>query len=359
MILRRLGVQGFRNIAEAGLEFEPGNTFLLGANGQGKSNLIEAIGFMTALRAFRTHDQRPLIRHGEEEAALAYVVDQDNRGRTELTIRLRAQGRSVEVDGEPVRRLAELIGQLPTVIFASEDIQLIRGGPSLRRRLIDLFLSSLDGDYLTALMRYHRALRERNALLKQDADDGQLAAFEQVMAPAACRIARTRAELVASLSDALQTFYLGLCDGQEEPGVQFRPDGRAESEADWVALFREGRLRDRQMRATQRGPHRDDFRLQLNGREAQDFASEGQQRGLVLSLRFAQLRVIRERTGLAPIVLADDVLGELDPARRERFWCHLDSDTQVIASGTEGPGPGDPRNWRIFQVEAGRFSETT
>lgn len=357
MILRRLGIQNFRNIAEAGLEFEPGNTFLLGGNGQGKSNLIEAIGFMTALRAFRTHDQKPLIRHGEEQAALAFVVDQDERGRTELTIRLRTQGRSVEVDGEPVRRLAELIGQLPTVIFASEDIQLIRGGPALRRRLIDLYLSSLDGDYLRALMRYHRGLRERNALLKQDADEGQLAAFEQVMAPAAGLIARTRADLIASLSKALQVFYAGLCDRQEEPGLQFRPDARAESDADWVELFREGRLRDRQMRATQRGPHRDDFRLLLNGREAQDFASEGQQRGLVLALRFAQLRVIRDRAGLIPIVLADDVLGELDPDRRERFWCHLDPDTQVIASGTEGPARGDPRDWRILLVEAGRFTE--
>lgn len=357
MILRRLGVQNFRNIAEAGLEFEPGNTFLLGANGQGKSNLIEAIGFMTALRAFRTHDQRPVIRHGEEEAALAFVVDRDGHGRTDLTIRLRAQGRSVEVDGEPVRRLADLIGQLPTVIFASEDIQLIRGGPSLRRRLVDLFLSSLDAGYLTALMRYHRALRERNALLKQEADDGQLAAFEQVMAPAADRIARARADLATGLSDALQTFYAGLCDGEEEPGLQFRPDGRAENEADWLELLRDGRLRDRQMRATQRGPHRDDFRLQLNRREAQDYASEGQQRGLVLALRFAQLRVIRERTGVVPIVLADDVLGELDPVRRERFWCHLDSDTQVIASGTTGPNPDDPRDWRVLQVEAGRFAE--
>lgn len=356
MILRRLGIRNFRNIAEAGLEFEPGNTFLLGANGQGKSNLIEAIGFMTALRAFRTHDQRPLIRHGEEEAALAYRVDQEERGETNLTIQLRAQGRSVEVDGEPVRRLAELIGQLPTVVFASEDIQLIRGGPSLRRRLIDMFLSSLDGDYLRALMRYHRSLRERNALLKQDADEAQLAAFEQVMAPAAGLISRTRADLIASLSSALQAFYEGLCDGREEPGLQHRSDGRAESDADWVELFREGRPRDRQMRATQRGPHRDDFRLQLDRREAQDFASEGQQRGLVLALRFAQMRVIRERAGLTPIVLADDVLGELDPVRRERFWRHLDSDTQVIASGTMGPDGNDSRDWRVIQVEAGRFA---
>ena len=355
MILRRIGLQNFRNIEGAHLELDPGNTFLLGPNGQGKSNLIEAVGFMTALRAFRTHDQRTLIRHGQEEAVLAYELEHDKVGDTKLGVCLRAQGRAVEVDGEPVRRLVEVIGQFPTVVFGSEDIQLIRGGPALRRRLIDLFLSSLDADYLRMLMRYHGGLRERNVLLKQEADQSQLAAFEQVMAPAANRIAQARFQLISELSDALDLFYGGLCDGREDPGLQHRPDSRAENESEWLELFREGRPRDRQMRATQKGPHRDDFRLQLNGRDALDFASEGQQRGLVLALRFAQLRVIRERTGLVPIVLADDVLGELDPGRRERFWRHLDPDTQVIASGTEPPTPADPRGWRVFRVDEGQF----
>ena len=107
MILRRIGLQQFRNIEGASLALDAGNTFLLGSNGQGKSNLIEAIGFMTALRAFRTHDQRALIRHGQEEAAMAYELDHDKVGETQLGIRLRPQGRAVEVDGEPVRKLVE------------------------------------------------------------------------------------------------------------------------------------------------------------------------------------------------------------------------------------------------------------
>ena len=355
MILRRIGLRNFRNIEETNLSFEPGPTFLYGLNGQGKSNLLEAIGFITAMRAFRTSDQRSLIRHGNDEAAMAYELEHERIGATQLTVRLRPNGRSVEVDGVPVRKLGDVIGQFPTVLFASEDIQLIRGGPAVRRRLIDLFLSSLDPEYLTCLMRYHRSLRDRNALLRQEAGDGSLDAFEQVMAPLADKIVRARSELVTALDVSLCAFYSGLSGGGEKPGFQYRPDVRTDGAESWLEVYRSGRLRDRQLRSTQKGPHRDDFRLILEDRDAQEFASEGQQRGLVLALRFAQLETIRKRSGVAPIVLADDVLGELDAERRERFWCHLESDTQVIASGTGIPEPAEKQAWRIFHTEAGRF----
>ena len=187
--------------------------------------------------------------------------------------------------------------------------------------------------------------------------DGELEAFEQVMAPLAEKILRDRASAVEDLGKALGSFYRGLCDGAEEPGFEHRPDARPDGAEGWLKVYRDGRPRDRQMRSTQRGPQRDDFRLLLNDREAGEFASEGQQRGLVLSLRFAQMKVTRDRTGLTPIVLADDVLGELDPVRRERFWRHLDPDTQVIASGTISPDATDPRGWHILRVDDGRFTE--
>jgi len=355
MLLQRIGLRNFRNIEEINLEFEPGPTFLLGLNGQGKSNLLEAIGFITAMRAFRTSDQRSLIRHGNDEAAMAYEMEHERSGATQLTVRLRPNGRSVEVDGVPVRRLGDVIGQFPTVVFASEDIQLIRGGPALRRRLIDLFLSSLDPEYFTCLMRYHHSLRDRNALLKQEAGDGQLDAFEQVMAPLAYRILQSRSALMTALDASLCAFYTGLTGGSEKPGFQYRPDVSADGAKNWLEVYRSGRLRDRQLRSTQKGPHRDDFRLLLEDRDAQEFASEGQQRGLVLALRFAQLETIRKRSGVAPIVLADDVLGELDSERRERFWCHLELDTQIIASGTKIPESGRKGAWRGFHTEEGRF----
>jgi len=355
MILRRIGLGNFRNIEQANLEIEAGNTFLLGPNGEGKSNLLEAIGFMTAMRAFRTNDPQSLIRHGETEAALAYELEHEKHGGSRLTIRLRPNGRTVEVDDVPVRKLGEVIGRFPSVIFASEDIQLIRGGPSHRRRLIDLFLSGLDREYLGSLVRYHRSLRARNALLKQEADDGQLEAFEQVMAPLAEEITRARRAVVTTLESSLCSFYSGLSAGREKPGLTYRPEADVQGTDDWLDLYRSGRIRDRQLRATRKGPHRDDFQLRLDDRDAGEFASEGQQRGLVLALRFAQLETIRRRSGVRPIVLADDVLGELDPGRREQFWCHLDTDTQVIASGTVLPEPSEKRSWRIIRTEAGRF----
>ena len=359
MILRRVGLRNFRNIKETNLEFVSGNNFLLGPNGHGKTNLLEAIGFMTAMRAFRTSDQRSLIRHGEDEAAVAFKLEHEICGATDLTVRLRSHGRSVEVDGVPVRKLAEVIGRFPSVIFASEDIQLIRSGPAFRRRQIDLFLSSIDSEYFTCLMRYHRSLRDRNALLKLEAGDEQLDAFEQVMAPLASKISIARLELATALDASLSAFYFGLSEGREKPGFHYRPDVSADAAKNWLDVYRSGRVRDRQLRATQKGPHRDDFRLLLEDRDSQEFASEGQQRGLVLALRFAQLETIRKRSGVAPIILADDVLGELDSERRERFWCHLESDTQVIASGTDRPDPEGNRAWHFIRADAGKFRPET
>jgi DNA replication and repair protein RecF len=182
-----------------------------------------------------------------------------------------------------------------------------------------------------------------------------LEAFEQVMAPLADSIHRARSALIGVLDDSLSGFYSGLCGGSETAGFQYRPDTSVDGSEQWLELYRSGRLRDRQVRATQKGPHRDDFRFLLEDRDAQEFASEGQQRGLVLALRFAQWGTTRRKKGITPIVLADDVLGELDPERRERFWCHLEPDTQVIASGTELPESGEYRDWRVFQAKAGRF----
>lgn len=354
MKLRLIRLQHFRNIAAAELRFAGDRMFFLGPNGQGKTNLLEAIGYVSALRAFRPGDNRTLITQGQAEAAIAYGFEHEALGASEVLVRIQPRGKEAVFDGTPVRRLSDVIGRFPTVLFASEDIQLIRGGPALRRRWLDLHLSSLDTGYLADLQAYHRALDARNRLLKDGADAAALSAFEHQLAPAACRLIAGRRAGIARLGALVGEFYATLSGGGEAGALRYAADLDVTEPTDVLTLIGRGRARDQQMRSTQRGPHRDDVALSVAGRDAGLFASEGQQRALVLALRFAQLRDARAVSGIGPLVLADDVLGELDPVRRARFWTALDPDLQLFATGTTPPE--DTRGgWDVVDVASGTF----
>jgi len=353
--LRHLRLQNFRNIAAAEIEFTGSRSFFVGPNGQGKTNLLEAVGYVTALRAFRPGGNRVLIREGEGEAALGYTFGPDRLGTSEVTIRIRPKGKAVELDRTPVKRLGDLIGRFPTVLFASEDVHLVRGAPSLRRRFLDLHLASLDAAYLDQLQRYHRALDQRNRLLKTSVAASELTAFEEGLAPAAVALIQIRRTGLQSLQQKMQRFFSGLTAEAETATLEYRADLDGD-EAHLLATWRHQRERDARLKTTEHGPHRDDLLLRIQGREAAWYASEGQQRALVLALRFAQLADARERSGLVPVVLADDVLGELDPERRRRFWSLLDSDVQLLATGTQIP-EADTHTWQQVQVREGHFGK--
>ena len=192
MRLRRITLQHFRNIAFAELGFDGLRQFLSGANGQGKTNLLEAAGLVTALRSFRGADSRLLIAHGQTEAAVACELEHERLGVTRVVIKLRADSKEVLCDGTRVNRLADYLGRFPTVVFSSQDLQLVRGAPAPRRRWLDLTLAAMDADYLAALQAYHRALVGRNRLLKLGRPDDELAAFELPLATAATTLSAKR-----------------------------------------------------------------------------------------------------------------------------------------------------------------------
>jgi len=366
MRLRKLTVQNWRNVALASLAFDGRLQFLVGANGQGKTSLLEAAGFLTALRSFRTADARAVIAHGQAEAAVACALEHERFGDTAVTIKLGAGGKEVHCDQERITRLADYVGRFPTVAFSSQDQLLVLGMPSLRRRWLDLMLAATDPEYLIALQTYHRALAERNSLLKTGRSGAaacagttvaaELAAFETQLVPAGVRLIARRAEGVGALAALLRTAYSRIAPAAETAGIAYAPDFDRADESAFAALLAENRGRDELLRTTQRGPHRDDFEFHIDGQPAREVASEGQQRCLVLALRLAQVALSQERTGVRPVLLADDVLGELDPERRHRFWAALDPELQVIATGTSLPEDAAPGRWQVFSVEAGRFS---
>jgi DNA replication and repair protein RecF len=360
MIIRKLTLRDFRNVPHAALSFTGRRQFLCGANGQGKSNILEAAGFLTALRSFRAPDSRNLIMHERAEAGLAFMVEFENLGPERLAIKIRRDGKELWYDTKRVTRLADHIGRFPTVVFSSQDLQLIRGAPALRRRWLDLTLSSMDPGYLAALQAYGQALAGRNALLKR-ADAGgakELTAFDRTLAPAGASIVALRAGRVAELAAELSAAYGRLCGGSEAATLHYVSALQGVPAEGILEMLEKGRARDLQMRTTLVGPHRDDLRFEVRGSDAGDFASEGQQRSVTLALRLAQAAWFHKCSRVRPVLLADDVLGELDPERRDRFWAALDPESQVIATGTRLPDASLGR-WEVFTVAGGAVTPET
>ena len=343
-----LRLQNFRNIDFAELPLGNARNFLLGANGQGKSNLLEALGLATALRSFRTQKLAALPRKGAKEYKLVYKLEHDTQGSTALEIHSSPSGRSVWVDGEKMTRLVDFIGRFPSVTLCSSDLMLLRGNPSGRRRFMDLTLSVVNRDYYTALRDFHRGIVERNRLLKNGGSEAEFSAFEAEIARHAIQIASYREVGMNTLSEVLCRTYDSIAEADEGPQFSFCPNVDCHDTEAYCRLLHDSRKRDIMIGVTQRGPHRDDFNFSLQVGSAREYASDGQLRGLCLALRIAQACFYRQQLGLKPVLLADDVLGELDPIRRQGFWRACPEDLQVVATGTELPE--EPEKWSIYEV---------
>jgi DNA replication and repair protein RecF len=354
MRITRIRIQHFRNVGWLDLRFDGKAHWFAGANGQGKSNLLEALGLISALRSFRTSDPKVMLPWAAGgETRLWCAVEHDLRGSATIEILLTATRKQLRVDDVPVSRLADHLGQFPTVCLSAADIQLLRGGPQVRRQFLDSCLASADPEYFMQLRRYQQSLLERNALLRQRAAPSLIEAFSLPLAESGVALIRLRDTALAALGQSLTGLYQQISPVAETPELIYRPSGTWSTVADYLAALAASRERDLRMESTQIGPHRDDFSLRLQDHRAREFASEGQQRGLVLALRLAQLEWLRQRSGVRPVLIADDILGELDPVRQQRFWQALDPALQIFASATRPPPPGQLWAWERWQVAGG------
>jgi DNA replication and repair protein RecF len=351
MRVTRIRAADFRNLPFADVETDAPRVFLLGENGQGKTNLLEAAALVSAFRSFRTTEISPLIRMGCTEARLRLDV----RTGTEscaVELRLAKGSRKALVDGNPVTSVAEHLGRFPTVVFCSDDLRLVRGSPSNRRRWLDAAIGGTDATYLTAVRDYTRALEGRNALLKTDRpQEDAIRAFEQTMLVPAQKIVRTRTEVLPELAATLSAACARAGFPDKGADLIYQPDTGAD---DLMETWSRLRGADLATGSTLKGPQRDDFGIRFEGQDAADYASEGQQRLLVLALCLGRLSRDASRAPTPPVILADDVLGELDEARRKAFWREVGEIHQVIATGTVPPPSGE---WLTYRVSQGTYAQ--
>ena len=350
MRLTRIRAADFRNLTFADVAVDAPRVFLLGDNGQGKTNLLEAAALVSSFRSFRTGDIVPLVRSGCAEARLRLDVALAADETAEVEIRLAKGSRKASVNGTPVASVAQHLGQFPTIVFCSDDLRLVRGSPANRRRWLDAAIGGTDGAYLAAVRDYGRALEGRNALLKAERrSDEELRAFEKAMLAPAMRMAATRARILPELAASLREACARAGFPDQGADLAYQPDVSAEQVAE---TWTKSRVADLDAGTTLRGPQRDDFAILFGGADAADYASEGQQRLLVLALCLARLRRDAQLAPTPPVILADDVLGELDDTRRRAFWDEVGENHQVIATGTIPPPSG---TWLTYRVSGGSY----
>ena len=332
------------------VDFAPGFHLLLGDNAQGKTNILEAIYLMATLRSFRGVGGAQMIRHG----AKGYFVGGNvvGQGDHEIKMYWALRERKLTLDGQLVKKLADYFGSLRTVVFCTEDLQLVKGTARPRRRFIDLLLAQTQPGYLPLLQRYLHTVRARNALLKQrTTDEAALESFSAELIKFGNEIIRARRELVPKFSPLARLAYRRLANDAEELRIEYQPSVKN----DFAVELAQSRPRERSFRATLVGPHRDDLQLLQNEKSAAQFGSEGQKRTLAIALKMAQAEFLAGIHGSPPILLIDDVMGELDVKRRSGFLPLLESARraggQVFMTCTEENWPselgGDLHRWEV------------
>ena len=354
MYLAHLRLRDFRNYARLDVDFTPGLHLLLGDNAQGKTNVLEAIYLMATLRSFRGVGGALMIRHGQKGYFVGGKVI--GQGEHEIKMYWSARERNLTLDGQPVRRLTDYLGVLRVVVFCTEDVQLVKGPARARRRFLDLLLSQTHRGYLPLRQRYTQALRSRNALLRQPVlDEAALESFSSELVKLGDEIIRLRRELAPKLSPLARLAYRRISNEAEDLRLDYQPGVKK----DFAVELAQSRRRELAYHATLVGPHRDDLELLLNDRPVAQFGSEGQKRTLAIALKLAQAEYLTSAQGAPPILLIDDVMGELDAKRRGGFLPLLDqaqqSRGQVFMTATAENWPRElDRDLQRWEVKEGR-----
>ncbi|MFZ5823782.1 MAG: DNA replication/repair protein RecF [Bacillota bacterium] len=365
MYLSSLHLQSFRNYGALHIEFSPGLNVIYGDNAQGKTNLLESIYFLATGKSHRTSRDQELIREGDETlGARATVVRKTGEIHLELHYGLQSR-KQLKINGIAERKITRLVGSLTAVFFSPDDLQLLKGSPSGRRRFLDIELSQISQTYLHHLVTYNKVLAQRNTLLKQDGvDDALLGVYdEQLIASGAQLIAR-RAEAVHRLSPIAAQYHTLLAEGREELRTEYQSQVISAGEPSDVRGIQErlreqllqARREERRRQVTLVGPHRDDVGFWISDRDARLYASQGQQRTAVLALKLAELQFMTEEIGESPVLLLDDVASELDPHRRHYLLHAVQEGVQTFVSCTDLEDLM-VRRWpdehRLFRVRAG------
>lgn len=337
MIIESIELKNYRNYEHLQLELSPGTNIFYGDNAQGKTNILESVYVCCTTKSHKGSKDKEMIRFGEDEAHIKLTVrKQDVPYRIDMHLK-KNKAKGIAINGIPIRKASELFGIVNVVFFSPEDLNIIKNGPAERRRFLDLELCQLNKLYVHGLIQYNRVVTQRNKLLKElsfhpeyeetlDIWDLQLAQYGR-------QVIEYRTDFVKQLNEMIVGIHNQLSGGKEHLEIFYEPNVETEKLEDALAKNRDSDLRQR---TTGIGPHRDDISFIVNGIDIRRFGSQGQQRTAALSLKLAEIELVKYLVKDYPVLLLDDVLSELDGSRQEHLLAGIDHiQTMITCTGLE------------------------
>lgn len=361
MKINSLSLRNFRNYESLDISFNPSRNIIVGENAQGKTNLVESVYMCSFARSFRTSNSTDLVMFGKDMCLISADIESSSFDR-KIGISVTRQGKKmIKKDGKPVSRTAELLNNLVVVIFSPEDLRIIKDSPDKRRNFINKEISQLRPRYFECLKNYNDALKQKNALLKNDVImDEMLDIYDSQLAYNGYELVKYRRNFVDKLSACSSELQSRISQGRETLEITYSESCRADSAEQMMAEFAASREKDRMYRSASIGPHRDDLEFFINGKDARKFGSQGQQRTIALCMKLAEVRIARDVLMENPVLILDDVLSELD-VERQKFLLKEIDDVQLFITSTELGDEmiSEMKDASIFNVSCGNITEST
>lgn len=333
MKIDKLSFKNFRNYKYENLSFSDGINYIYGENGQGKTNIIEALYFFCTGKSFKGAKEKEIILFGEKEAEIFIEFDTKiSKNKAKITLN---EEKLISLNGISIKKLSEIVGFLKAVIFTPDHLNLIKDGPGERRHFLDIFISSLYPVYFKYLLSYYKILKQKNIFLKSKSnDDNLLYVWNESLAEYAHIIFKYRNHMIDNLSPYLKEFQSEISQGRENLEIFYNPSVKEnfEDKAHILDLMNKNITKEKELGFSMIGPHRDDFSLFINGKNVKQFASQGQIRTSVLSLKLSECEVIKNISGEYPVLLFDDITSEIDKKRREFLFEKIKGKQAFITS---------------------------
>lgn len=334
MIIKSIELSDYRNYTSLQLDFDRGTNILFGDNAQGKTNILEAIYVAATTKSHKGSHDSDIVRFGCDEAHIRTYLEKDNlETRVDMHLR-KSKSKGIAIDGQKIKKAADLMGLCNVVFFSPEDLNIIKNGPAYRRRFVDMELCQLDSFYLYNLNNYNKIVNQRNQLLKDLYFNPQLKEtlpiWDDQLVSYGNKLIERRRFFVDQLNDIIYNIHKKLSGDREEIKIIYEPDI---DEDNFLKKLSDNQARDIKSKMTSVGPHRDDFGFIVGDIDIRKFGSQGQQRTAALSLKLSEIEIVKNINHDAPILLLDDVLSELD-SNRQRFLLDSIGDIQTIITCT-------------------------
>ena len=334
MIIKSLELANFRNYEELNISFDKGTNILYGDNAQGKTNILEAMYVSATTKSHKGSKDKEIINFDKEEAHIRTYLEKENvETRVDMHLR-KNKSKGIAIDGQKIKKAADLMGLLNVVFFSPEDLSIIKDGPAERRRFADMELCQLDSFYLYNLNHYNKIIGQRNKLLKdmyfQPELKETLNIWDSQLVSFGSKIIERREQFVKQLGDIIFDIHKKLSGGKEELVIAYEPDVSIE---DFEKQMKYNQDKDIRLKQTTTGPHRDDFSFVVNGVDIRKYGSQGQQRTAALSLKLSEIELVKKISKDTPVLLLDDVLSELD-SNRQNYLLNSIGNIQTIITCT-------------------------